>query len=593
MNITLSLSVIDELITSAPFLDNHLSWSVRDSLKNKDFDKNQTIYLDLSDVKKENCILLEKLLTEKKYSGKTINTLTNWIKNLNNPKDAVITSLPMLEKTLLSIFKNSKHKWVLMVNPDGMVFPCAVSAVKYRARGRDDDAYTNLTLSFISIVQDRWSHDEREIKKDKITKSINFYKSDITDISEDDFNAYSSSGSIDFNDDDDDDSEDKKKPKPKAKPASKKDSFLLSKILAGKNIMLMDDDYVETYQKDLEKANTISKVIGKVFTCETKGYVISDTKNGMTSWKDLNEENKSSKLVVDNVKVGSITYAIQAENIGAVEMPEHPYILTYDITSFRYAVVHANNITPYKYNAEIIDKLVISPQRKKILSSLIGSKNNFEDLISGKSGGIVILSTGESGLGKTLTAEVYSEVMGKPLYCVQSSQLGISVADIEINLNKILYRAEKWDAVLLIDEADSYIYKRGNDILQNCIVGTFLRLMEYYNGILFLTSNRPETIDDAIISRVTLHIKYDLPTFDETLKLWSILCENFGMTIETPTIDKLWATYKPFSGRDIRNTLKDISKCFPKEKKVEFDMIKELEDFLPFIKLKENESAET
>ena len=65
------------------------------------------------------------------------------------------------------------------------------------------------------------------------------------------------------------------------------------------------------------------------------------------------------------------------------------------------------------------------------------------------------------------------------------------------------------------------------------------------------------------------------------------------MTIEKPTIDKLWSTYKPFSGRDIRNTLKDISKCFPKEKKVEFDMIKELEDFLPFIKLKENESAET
>ena len=473
-----------------------------------------------------------------------------------------------------------------MVNPDGMVVPCAVSLVKYKARGRDDDAYVNLSLSFITIrTTNHWSDNEREIKKDKITQSINFYKSDITTITEDEFNNYTS---LNQNNDDEDEDEDetKKKPKPKAKPANKKDSFLLSKILAGKNIMLMDDDYFETYQEDIEKSNTISKLIGQVFTCETKGYIISDTKNGITSWKDLNEENKLSKLVVDNVKVSSITYTIQAENIGTVEIPEHPYVLTYDITSFRYAVVHANNIAPYVYNPEIIDKLVISQQRKKILSSLIGSKNNFEDLISGKSGGIVILSTGESGLGKTLTAEVYSEVMKKPLYCVQSSQLGISVADIEVNLNKILYRAEKWDAVLLIDEADSYIYKRGNDILQNCIVGTFLRLMEYYNGILFLTSNRPDTIDDAIISRVTLHIKYDLPTFEETVQLWNILSENFGMTIETPTIEKLWATYKPFSGRDIRNTLKDISKCFPKMKQVEFDMIKELEDFLPFIKIK-------
>lgn len=582
MNITLSLSIIDELRTSANFLDNHLSWSVKDALKEKNYDKTQSIYLDLSEVKKENCELLEKLLVEKKYNGKTISTLTNWIKNLSNPKDAVITSLPQLEKTLISIFKNSKYKWVLKMNPDGMVVPCAVTSIKYKGRSRDDDAYMSLGLTYISIESNsHWSSDA-EIKKDKQSKSINFYKSDITTITEEEFNNYTSS-----NQNDDDDDEETKKPKPKAKTANKKDSFLLSKILANNNIMLMDDDYFEVYLKDLEKSNSVSKQIGKVYTCETKGYVISDSKGGIRSWKDLNEENKSNKLVVDNLKANSLTYTVSTDILGTVEIPEHPYILTYDITSFRYAIVHVNNIVPYVYNSEIIDKLVISPQRKKILSSLIGSKNNFEDLISGKSGGIVILSTGESGLGKTLTAEVYSEVMKKPLYCVQSSQLGISVTDIEANLNKILYRAEKWDAVLLIDEADSYIYKRGNDILQNCIVGTFLRLMEYYNGILFLTSNRPDTIDDAIISRVTLHIKYDLPTFEETVQLWNILSENFGMTIKTPTIEKLWAKYKPFSGRDIRNTLKDISKCFPNQKKVDFSMIEELEDFLPFIKIKE------
>ena len=115
--------------------------------------------------------------------------------------------------------------------------------------------------------------------------------------------------------------------------------------------------------------------------------------------------------------------------------------------------------------------------------------------------------------------------------------------------------------------------------------------MEYYNGILFLTSNRPDTIDDAIISRVTLHIKYYLPTYDETIQLWNILSENFRMNIQTSTIDLLWAKYMPFSGRDIRNVLKDISKCFPTEKEVKFYMIEELEDFLPFIKIKENEEV--
>lgn len=586
MNITLSLSIIGELRISADFLNNHLSRSIKDALNEKTYDNKQSVYLDLSEVKKENCELLEKLLIEKKYNGKTIATLTNWIKNLSNPKDSVITSLPMLEKTLIAIFKNSKHKWVLKMNPDGMVVPCAVTGVKYRARSRDNDAYINLSLDYISIEStSRWDNDA-EIKKDKQSKSINFYKSDITSITEEEFNNYTLSNKNDDDDDDDDNEDTKNKPKPKAKPANKKDSFLLSKILANNQIMLMDDDYFEVYLKDLEKANAVSKQIGNVYTCESKGYVISDSKNGIRSWKDLNEENKSNKLVVDNLKSASLTYTASTDGLGTVEIPEHPYVLTYDITSFRYAIVHVNNIVQYVYNSEIIDKLVISPQKKKILSSLIGSKNNFEDLISGKSGGIVILSTGESGLGKTLTAEVYSEVMKKPLYCVQSSQLGISVTEIETNLNKILYRAEKWDAVLLIDEADSYIYKRGNDILQNCIVGTFLRLMEYYNGILFLTSNRPDTIDDAIISRVTLHIKYELPTFDETIMLWNILCENFGMTIETPTVELIWQKYKPFSGRDIRNTLKDISKCFPKDKQIQLSMIEELQDFLPFIKLK-------
>ncbi len=131
MNITLSLSIVDELRASANFLDNHLSWSVRDSLKEKNYDKTQSIYLDLSEVKKENWELLEKLLIEKKYNGKTIATLTNWLKNLSNPKYSVITSLQMLEKTLIAIFKNSKYKWVLKMNPDGMVVPCAVTTCSW------------------------------------------------------------------------------------------------------------------------------------------------------------------------------------------------------------------------------------------------------------------------------------------------------------------------------------------------------------------------------------------------------------------------------------------------------------------------------
>lgn len=566
MKTTLNLKFISETINDLKFLNHTIPYSVKRAIDENDFEPNNSVQIDLSELSESDCKLLESKMIEKKYNLKSINTVSNWIKNIKNPKNAVITSLQMFEKVLSSLLKESKSKWVLIENPDGMIVPCAVSSVKYKGRTRDDEALVLIQLNYVSITStNRWSEDV-EIKKEKITKTIYFYKSNISDLDESEFN--------DFYDEDE-----------KQNNKNKKNGYLLTQILSSKNILLMDDDYIKTYEKDVFNANQVSKKIGKVYTCEGKGFIIPDSKSGLSGWKDLNDDTKTNKIVVDELKSNSTTYSTNGD-LGTIDIPEHPYILTYDITSFRYSVVHVNNIVEYQYNDKILDKLVINDKTKKVLSSLIGSKNNFEDLITGKSGGIVILSTGESGLGKTLTAEVYSEVMKKPLYCVQSSQLGINVSDIEKNLNKILNRAEKWDAVLLIDEADSYIYKRGNDILQNCIVGTFLRLMEYYNGILFLTSNRPEIIDDAIMSRVTLHIKYKLPTYEEFCKLWNILCENFKLKISNENINRVWEKYEPFSGRDIRNTLKDISKCFPKEKEVTFEMIKELEDFLPFIKNK-------
>lgn len=139
---------------------------------------------------------------------------------------------------------------------------------------------------------------------------------------------------------------------------------------------------------------------------------------------------------------------------------------------------------------------------------------------------------------------------------------------------------------MLIDEADAYVYKRENNILQNCIVGTFLRLLEYYNGVLFLTSNRVDIIDDAIMSRVTAHVKYVLPTNEESHELWKVLSTNFKYTITDKAVDELLAYYEPMTGRDIRNLLKMLNKCNPKEKKITFEMVKKIEEFIPFLKVK-------
>jgi hypothetical protein len=572
MKISLSIENIEKLdsIFYRHFSSDYFNYSVRRLIKDEDADKTQTFPFDLSVLDLEKCKDFKVKLEELKVHKKTITTVDNWIKAISNPSDVVITSLNFLEKTIVNSLKTMKKTYLYYKNPDECLVRYAVSRVKYSVT-RDDGAFVSLSLAALNYnVPNGYYHDNNDkIEIGKIETIIHFQKSDISKISESD---------IDFLLDD----ENKKDDSSTAK------NFFFSKILFNKKLYLPTDELDEEYEASLKKAYDLRKKVGLVFTTNSIGRLISDPPRGSSNWRVINNDNLKSRLVVDVTPEQKVSSTISSENFGNVELPEHPYCLFYDLANFRYVLLHIENCLPYVYDKTIIDKLVLNTKTKEILKSLIGSKNNFEDIISGKSGGIVILSSGGAGLGKTLTAEVYSELMEKPLYSVQSAQLGIDIKEIEKNLNKVLNRAEKWGAVLLIDEADTYVYERGKDILQNAIVGTFLRLMEYYNGILFLTTNRPDIVDDAIMSRVTLHIPYNLPNKEESSLLWSILTDNFSIKISEETKSDIWEKYQPMSGRDIRNFLKDVKKIYKDSNEVKISMLEDLSNFLPFLKAKSN-----
>ena len=101
-----------------------------------------------------------------------------------------------------------------------------------------------------------------------------------------------------------------------------------------------------------------------------------------------------------------------------------------------------------------------------------------------------------------------------------------------------------------------YIHARGDDIHQNAVVGVFLRVLEYYRGVLFLTTNRGTTVDDAIISRLTARFRYKNPTPDEQMKLWSVLAAQNGISLSRGEIELIVSKNKKLSGRDIKNLLK-------------------------------------
>ncbi|EGO29682.1 hypothetical protein SERLADRAFT_365686 [Serpula lacrymans var. lacrymans S7.9] len=125
--------------------------------------------------------------------------------------------------------------------------------------------------------------------------------------------------------------------------------------------------------------------------------------------------------------------------------------------------------------------------------------------LKGKGGGLIALLHGCPGTGKTLTAEAVAEHLQRPLYMVSSSELLTEAPYLEENLSKILKLATAWDAIILIDEADVYLEQRSfHELQRNALVSVALRLLEYHRGLLFLTTNRIKTFDEAFLSRFSV-----------------------------------------------------------------------------------------
>jgi AAA+ superfamily predicted ATPase len=107
-----------------------------------------------------------------------------------------------------------------------------------------------------------------------------------------------------------------------------------------------------------------------------------------------------------------------------------------------------------------------------------------------------------------------------------------------------------------LDEADVYIRQRGDDLEQNAMVGVFLRTLEYYAGVMFMTTNKPESVDDAIASRCIARVTYAIPNAEDQEKIWKALTDTAKVKIEEKEMKKILEKHMSLSGRDIKNLLK-------------------------------------
>ena len=251
-----------------------------------------------------------------------------------------------------------------------------------------------------------------------------------------------------------------------------------------------------------------------------------------------------------------------------------PYCYGFSFVAKQWGEIHIDQLEEIKFRTESYDKLVLNTETKDILFSLVENSEQGKDLVDGKGGGVIFLLHGTPGVGKTLTAETIAETLQRPLYMVSVGELGTDVSSLEENLRNILQVSASWNAVLLIDEVDIFLEKRDLDVHRNALVGVFLRLLEYYNGILFLTTNRVEQIDPAFYSRISLAIKYPALSVDARISIWKGQMALYS--IEMNDEDLLFLSNKfEFNGRQIKNCVRIVNSLASRKK-----VKPSLEDFL-------------
>ena len=153
-----------------------------------------------------------------------------------------------------------------------------------------------------------------------------------------------------------------------------------------------------------------------------------------------------------------------------------------------------------------------------------------DDLVVDKGSGLVALLHGPNGSGKTLTAECVADCFEKALYQVTCGDIGTDPERLESRLEEIFDSSVTWGAILLLNEADIFLQDRDThaSLEHNALVSIFLRTLDNFSGILFLTTNRVGAFDQAFQSRI--HVTLGLSMLDQTRRglAWNIFVDDLA-----------------------------------------------------------------
>ena len=122
---------------------------------------------------------------------------------------------------------------------------------------------------------------------------------------------------------------------------------------------------------------------------------------------------------------------------------------------------------------------------------------------------------GAPGTGKTALAEHIAAALQRPLLIRQTSDIASKyVGETEQNMARMFEEAQTEDAVLLLDEADSFLRSRrlAERHYEVSEVNEMLQGMERFGGVFICTTNLFDDLDEAALRRFTFKLRFHVLT---------------------------------------------------------------------------------
>lgn len=204
---------------------------------------------------------------------------------------------------------------------------------------------------------------------------------------------------------------------------------------------------------------------------------------------------------------------------------------------------------------EQLREIVKRTQYNHVVQSDWGFKERLGSLT-----GVSALFAGESGTGKTLSAQILARELGLALYRIDlSGVVSKYIGETEKNLHTIFEEAQASSAILFFDEADALFGKRSEvkdarDRYANIEIAYLLQKIEEYDGIAIMATNLRQNIDEAFTRRIDFMIDFPFPDVEHRYRIWQVHFPEQAPVEAEVDLHMLAERYR-LAGGNIRNAV--------------------------------------